>query len=197
MIKLLFIFLFFSFDVFAKSSDFLSKDKFYIGVDATKNDKRIGKIDNSVAQESVEEDRYYGYKFGNRGFFVAPEVSMSKVNNQITQNYSNQNQHNTRLTNPMVNYNVRANVGYDFNKYFSGFITYDVARFSLDSTQRAINANLNNNGNLPIMGLGSQINISNDFGVKFFYMQQQFQGASNGNAQVNSQIIKVGTVYNF
>ncbi|MBM5782789.1 MAG: hypothetical protein FJ368_05145 [Pelagibacterales bacterium] len=198
MKKLLFFIIIFSLDVFAKDSDLISKENFYIGVDATKNDKTIGKIDNSVAVDKVEEDRYYGYKLGNNGFFVAPEVSISKSPNQATQNSSTTSQ--TRLSDPLVNYNLRANIGYDFNKYFSGFVTYDVAKFSLDSGQNSfgINANSNiNSGNVPIIGVGSQINLSNDFGVKFSYSQQQFENSSNGNAKISSDVIKIGTVYSF
>lgn len=198
MKKLLFLFIIFSFDVLAKNSEFLSKENFYIGVDATKNDKTIGKIDNSVAVDKVEEDRYYGYKVGNNGFFVAPEVSISKSNSQTTQNSTNTSQ--TKLSDPLVNYNLRANIGYDFNKYFSGFVTYDVAKFSLSSDQRnfGINANSNiNSGNVPIIGVGSQINFSNDFGVKFSYSQQQFQNTSNGSGRINADVIKIGTVYSF
>ncbi len=195
----LFFIIIFSFDVFAKNSDFFSKENLYIGIDATKNDKTVGKIDNSVAIDKVEEGRYYGYKVGSDGFFVSPEVSISKSSNQVLQNSSVTNQ--TKIADLMLNYNLRANIGYDFNKYFSGFVTYDVAKFSLDSSgQNSFGVNSNssiNSGNIPIIGVGSQINLSNDFGVKFSYVQQQFQNSSNGNAKISSDVIKIGTVYSF
>ncbi len=189
--KLLFILIIFSSDLFAKDSGLISKENFYVGVDATKNDKTVGKIDNSVAADKVEEDRYYGYKLGNKGFFVAPEVSVSKTSS------ANSAQKSSNISNPFVDYNLKANVGYDFSKHISGFVTYDVAKFSYNSSQGGINAASSFNSTSPVVGVGSQINFSNDFGVKFSYSQQQFQNSSNGSGKINSDVINVGTVYSF
>lgn len=175
-------------------------DGFYVGVDPTKMNNKIGNANNAVSVDSkVEEDRYYGYKFSEAGFFVSPEVSMQSSTTLSTNSNSESNNSNSSSNNsiaPGVVYNVRANVGYEFDKSFSGFITYDVGSFSYSQNQRNIGIGANNLFSSSI-GVGSQVNISNNFGVKFSYSQQQFENSAAAGGQVRSDVVKVGTVYSF
>ncbi|MBU6339375.1 MAG: hypothetical protein KGQ36_05355 [Rickettsiales bacterium] len=176
------------------------KDGFYVGVDASKNNETIGKLDNSKANVS-EQDRYYGYKFSDGGFFVAPEVSSDKAsyNSLNKSNVYNQSQASNKINAPSAatNYNLKANVGYDFNKMFSGFLTYDVAKFSYNANQGTAGVNASSALGNSSIGIGSQINFSSDFGVKVQYTQQKFDGNTASGGQIRSDIIKVGTVYSF
>ena len=161
-------------------------DGFYVGVDPLRPNNKIGNIDNSVSLDSkVAEDRYYGYKFGSGGMFIAPEFS------------SNQTILKTSVPNtaPPVSYNVKANVGYDFNNNVSGFVTYDLGNFSYNSGQKVTIGS--NTATSSAVGVGSQINFSHDFGVKIIYTQQQFERSATSGGQVRSNVVKLGTVYNF
>lgn len=185
-------------------------DGFYVGVDPAKTNSKIGNVNNAVSLDGkVAEDRYYGYKFSSYGFFVAPELFMQNGATGIsaTQN-SSSNANSIAASNsgsansigplPGITYNVKANVGYEFNRYVSGFLTYDLGSFAYSSgsgnRQMAVGANRANNS---AVGIGSQINLSDSFGVKFMYSQQQFENSAVSGGRIRSDVVKVGTVYSF
>ncbi|MDX2083581.1 MAG: hypothetical protein SFV53_06325 [Rickettsiales bacterium] len=175
----------------------LDNDSFYVGIDPTKNNYNSANIDKSTAANKIVNDRYYGYKFGGEGFYVAPEISLQS-NNIVTQtnnsavNLSNQKSDQAAI--PGVK--VKANLGYEFSNHFSGFIAYDFGNFSYNQTQKSLAINYNKYLSNSV-AIGSQLNLSKDFGVKVSYTQQQFQNSSNSGSQVRSEIISFGTVYNF
>jgi hypothetical protein len=177
---------------------------FYSGVDAAKNNEKIGQIDNSVVAKT-EDDHYYGYKFSGAGFFLSPEVFSEKANQtlttQSTSSTSNATSNSKKTTDTTAttntNYGLKANIGYDFNRHFSGFVTYDVAKFSYNAGQSAVVTGANSNLNNSTIGIGSQINFSDSFGVKILYNQQQFGSRSVSGGKVTSDVIKFGTVYSF
>lgn len=194
----------FSFNAFANSEH---NNGFYVGVDPSKTNNKIGSVDRTISKDSkVAEDRYYGYKFSASGFFVAPELFMRNGTSLSTtqsgvannDNSSTSNSPNQIGTLPGVTYNVKANVGYEFNHYVSGFVSYDLGSFSYSSAahtrQVSVGANRANNS---AIGIGSQLNLSDSFGVKFMYTQQQFENSSVSGGRVRSDVIKVGTVYSF
>lgn len=202
MVKFLIIFLFIIFhSQNLLALDSLLQDGFYVGIDASKNDDKIGKIDKSVSQEKVEEDRYYGYKLQGSGFFVAPEVSADKNKSTSSRSFYGTNQgdtlNQTSLSKTNSNYNLKANIGYDFSKSFSGFLTYDIVKFSYNSNLGVSSLAVNRAAGNTAIGIGSQINFSNSFGVKVLYGQQQFENNTASGGQIRSDIIKVGTVYSF
>lgn len=201
MIRFLIIFLIITFNSHNLFALHDVKDGFYVGLDAAKNNEKIGKIDNSVAQKKVEEDRYYGYKFGGSSFFVAPEVFAEKNRSTVSHSFYGTDQSKilgqTSISKANSNYNLKANIGYDFNKHLSGFITYDIAKFSYNSNLGISSLAANRAYNSGVIGIGSQINFSNSFGVKVLYSQQQFEDNSASGGQIRSDIIKFGTVYSF
>lgn len=179
------------------------KDGFYVGVDPEKTNNKIGNINNAVSLDSkVAEDRYYGYKFREEGFFVAPELFMqngnnlSQVQNSSTTNSTSQKSSDQLSATSGVTYNVKANLGYEFNPYVSGFVTYDLGSFAYTPGQRnfGVGYGLSNNSTI---GVGSQVNLSNSFGVKFSYSQQQFENSAVAGGRIKSDVIKVGTVFSF
>lgn len=179
-------------NVFAASSN---SDGFYVGVDPAKTNSKIGNANKAVSLDAkVAEDRYYGYKFSNQGFFVAPELFMQNGTNLTSGTNNSTADANSKQLG--VTYDVKANLGYEFNRRFLGFVSYDLGSLAYGSSQRqfAIGANRANNS---MVGIGSQINLSNDFGVKFIYSQQQFENSATGGAQIKSEVVKVGTVYSF
>lgn len=164
-------------------ADVVIDDSFYIGIDPSKNDRTIGKIDNSQEKQDPK-DKYYGYKISNGGFFISPEV------------FSKDNKINASLLDSnSVDYNVKANVGYDFSRYFSAFLTYDLLNFSYNINQNSATI-ITNNNLASQLGLGSQFNISDDFGIKFSY-SQKFEESITSNAQIKTEMLSVGTVYSF
>ena len=201
MIRFLIIFLIITFNSHNLFALHDVKDGFYVGIDAAKNNEKIGKIDNSVAQKKVEEDRYYGYKFGGSGFFVAPEVFAEKNKSTASHSFYGTDQSKilgqASISKANSNYNLKANIGYDFSKHLSGFITYDIAKFSYNSNLGISSLAANRAYNSGVIGIGSQINFSNSFGVKVLYSQQQFENNSTTGGQIRSDIIKFGTVYSF
>ncbi len=184
-----------------------SVDGFYIGIDPEKIDTRAANPNNAISSDSkVKEDRYYGYKFSNEGFFVSPEVFMQNGINISNPQASfalpqrnNAAQNSSAPTVPGatgVTYNVKANVGYQFNHDVAGFVTYDVGSFAYSPNQRSLVVGagaLNSNS----VAIGSQVNISNSFGVKFSYGQQQFENSAVSGGRVRSDVVKVGTIYSF
>lgn len=188
---------------------------FYMGVNPEKTNSKIGNADNSVSLDSkVAEDRYYGYKFSSGGFFVAPEVFMQNGGNlNTTQNAASNTSTTTSSTTtanssaaksnqigsiPGMTYSVKANVGYEFNHYVSGFVTYDLGSFAYSSNGRGQQVTIGSNrANSSAVGIGSQINLSNRFGVKIMYTQQQFENSSVVGGRIRSDVVKLGTVYSF
>ncbi len=174
---------------------------FYVGVDPSKTNNKIGNVNNAVSLDSkIAEDRYYGYKFSGNGFFLAPEVFMQKGNNvapvQNGGSSTNSSTPNQVGGIPGVTYDVKANVGYEFNRYVSGFVSYDLGSFAYNPGQKTVVIG-SNKATSSSVGIGSQINISNSFGIKFMYSQQQFESSAVGGAQVRSEVVKLGTVYSF
>jgi len=188
---LIFFLILFSSTVFAAENKAI--DGFYVGVDPTKTDNKIGNINKAVSVDSkVNEDRYYGYKFADAGFFISPEVFMQ--NGNLNSTNSGGQKSNQIGANSATNYNVKANVGYEFNNLVSGFVSYDLGSFSYNSGQKTIAVGASNN---RILGIGSQLNLSKSFGVKIIYSQQQFENSAVSGGRIKADVIKVGTVYSF
>ena len=188
---------------FADVDRSVQKDGFYVGVDQTKADPNVGKIDNSVAQNPTTDSKYYGYKVSEGGFFISPEVAAQQAvqaidPTKLTNNASNAGKANSaNATRSALNYDLRANLGYEFNSHVSGFLTYDVAQFSYDSTQGAISVDTSKAVNSSVFGVGSQIKVSNDFGIRVSYIQQGFDNSATSGGRIKSDVIKVGTVLSF
>ncbi len=175
-----------------------TNDGFYVGIDPAKTNDKIGNANNAISLDTkVDEDRYYGYKFSDQGFFVAPELFMqngAKISSNHSDSSSSSTSSNSSSTTPGVTYDVKANLGYEFNRQVSGFVSYDLGSVAYGSGQVAVGANyLNSN----VMGVGSQVNLSDDFGLKFSYSQRQSENSASGGTPVKSQAVKVGTVYSF
>ena len=167
------------------------KDGFYVGIDPAKNDESIGKLDNSIPENDLNKDQYYGYKFSEGGFFLAPELFMEEGSHDIAlEGFSKDG------SDEKVNYDLKANIGYDFNKYFSGFISYDLAKFSYDSSQGVRGANIDQSAIGSTIGIGSQVNFSDSFGIKVLYSQQESIDSASGN-EFEIDSIEFGTVYSF
>lgn len=172
------------------------KSGFYSGTDFTKINPQSRSIDNSLSPSSRTVDNsYYGYKFSDSGFFVAPELWSNSSNQSLNAKLGGTTATKSKAPSPSVNYNVNANVGYEFNKSLAGFVTYDVGNFSYNSNQKTLVPGTSQNA--PTIGVGSQIKLSKDFGVKLSYSQQQFENSSTSQGQIKSDIIKFGTVYGF
>ena len=174
------------------------KGGFYSGIDPVKTNNKIGHIDNAVSVDAkIDEDHYYGYKFGDEGFFVAPEVFMKNGSKLDNTRFSTDRNGQSGSPDSGVTYDMKANFGYDFNRSFSGFVTYDVGSFAYNPGQKtvAVGSNLNNNS---AVGIGSQINLSNNLGLKMMYSKQQLNNSNATNSgQIKSDTVKVGTVYSF
>lgn len=172
------------------------KNGFYSGSDLTTINPQSRSIDNSLSPSSrAVNNNYYGYKFGDDGFFLAPELLSNSSNQSINAKLGGATATKSKAPSPSVNYNVNAKVGYEFNKGLAGFVTYDVGNISYNSNQKTLAVGANRNS--TTIGVGSQINFSKDFGVKISYSQQQFENSSTSQGQIKSDIIKFGTVYGF
>lgn len=190
MMKLFFTILTLLFSSNAIAQTYKINDGFYTGLDPTKIDDRKANLDKSFnVKEKTPDGKYYGYKFSEGGFFLAPEAikkSATLQKNTVLQDP------NFLQKNDNLNYNVKANLGYDFNKSFSGFVTYDVGNFSYDATQRRTSFVAGQNAEV---GVGSQMKFD-DFSAKVTYSQQNGYSATNGG-QIKSDIIRFGASYNF
>lgn len=170
---------------------------FYSGIDLTKVSPKSVSIDNSISPSSKKDDnKYYGYKICNRGFFIAPELLTSSGSQTIVVKNLNPVTGATQpaSTAPTVNYDIKANVGYEFNRRVTGFVTYDVGSVSYDPTQKAVGAS-NTFGSA--VGVGSQINVSKDLGLKIICSQEQVRGGDASGNAVKSNSVKLGTVFKF
>lgn len=174
-----------------------TKSGFYSGVDLTKVSPKSVSIDNSISPASKKsENKYYGYKICNNGFFLAPELLATSGSQTIAVKNLNPVTGMAKpiSATPTVNYNVKANVGYEFNRRVTGFVTYDVGSVSYDPTQKAVGAN---NIFGSAVGVGSQFNFSNDLGLKIICSQEQVQGGGDSGSSVKSNSVKFGTVFKF
>jgi len=192
-----------------KSLEKPSSITFYSGSNPQINSSQLA-IDKSVEQVNRSSKNFYGAKINSGGFFIAPEIFNSTILNSTisdssTQNNSSQNRDlssqnqnsNQQLlqANSYSSYSFKANIGYDFNQYFSTFLTYDVANLSVSQSQAAINRNNFSNYNFSF---GSQINFSGNFGVKITCSNSQYNNFLNQqNAISGCNNLKIGTIYGF
>jgi len=190
LLKILLIFFFWEFGAVAQN--YKIDEGFYVGFDPTKIDKNKFEIDSSIdKKEKPVEGKYYGYKFSNGGFFIAPEA-MRNLNLENT-SASSQNI-TTALVAQEINYNVKANIGYEFSNQFKSFVIYDVGNFSVNSANKSAKFQTQNTS----LGLGSQIEISNGFVIKVTYTQQQLNDASlNQQNRLKADVLRFGTSINF
>jgi len=153
-----------------------------------------------VAKEKSKIDNQflYGYKLSTGKFFIAPEVGNQ---NLIPQNTQQNTQQNTRgekgVFNPNLAFGVKTSLGYDFNNHFSAFIGYNLGGLAFDKEQMAGKVKLNHL-QLGSITVGSQINITQNFGVKINCSQQN--SIINSNNQQNiigCNNVRIGTVYGF
>jgi hypothetical protein len=177
------------------ADDYKMKDGFYKQVDPTKVDTKRGYIDRSVSLDSkVSRDRYYGYKLGDKGLFVAPELFVGKQDLKMSGQNSTTSA-GASGANSRIKYDLKANIGYEFMNDVSGFVVYDVGSVSYDKNQKAANFTKNAPRNSAV-GIGSQVEISDDFSVKLIYSQQTNNGlGASGPAKTEN--VKFGTSYAF
>jgi hypothetical protein len=169
------------------------EDGFYSGIDPVKFDENQFDVDNSVASaEKPVDGKYYGYKFSGRGFFLAPEA-FRRVNTSSLQVKDFGNSEGLAAEDNL-NYDIKANIGYEFNSNVSGFITYDVGSFSYDSTERSAAIGSSNDSTI---GFGSQVNVLDDFKLKVTYEQKEIDDTAINGGKIKSDFIRFGTSYSF
>lgn len=149
-----------------------------------------------VAKEKSKIDNQflYGYKLSTGNFFLAPEVGKQSLSSQnIQQNIWEEK----GGFNPNLAFGIKTSLGYDFNNHFSAFIGYNLGSLAFDREQMAGRIKLNHL-QLGSITIGSQINITQNFGVKINCSQQN--SIINSNNQQNiigCNNVRIGTVYGF
>jgi hypothetical protein len=160
-------------------------------------------IDNSLEKYSPS-NFYYGYKLSSSGFFFAPELIRQSANSTISANAisgisKSASSSNFSTIENANSYNIKTNIGFDFNKRFSAFISYDLANISM-SRDRAVSSHFNaRNFDTNNLSIGSQVNFNNNFGLKLSCSNQQISGMqmSNQSQQIGCNNLKIGTIYGF
>jgi hypothetical protein len=160
-------------------------------------------IDNSLEKYSPS-NFYYGYKLSSSGFFLAPELIKQASNSAISSNaisgISKGTSGGSLSTIENANsYNIKTNIGFDFNKRLSAFISYDLANISM-SGDRTVSSQFNaRNFDMNNISIGSQVNFNNNFGLKLSCSNQQISGMqlSNQSQHIGCNNLKIGTTYGF
>lgn len=193
LLKILLTFFFWEFGALAQN--YKIDEGFYVGFDPTKVDENKFEIDSSVdKKERPVEGKYYGYKFANGGFFIAPEAmrNLDAANSLQTPGIAQNN--SLALAAQDINYNVKANIGYEFSDQFKSFVIYDVGNFSVSSANKSAKFQNQNTS----LGLGSQIEISDGFVIKLTYTQQQLNDATlDQQGRLKADVLRFGTSINF
>lgn len=191
--KILLVFFLWQFGAVAQN--YRIEEGFYTGFDPTKIDENKFEIDASVdKKEKPVEGKYYGYKFTNGGFFVAPEATRNLNLGNNLQNPTAPQINNSVLLEQEINYNIKANIGYEFSDQFKSFVIYDVGNFSVNSVNKSAKFQNQNTS----LGLGSQIEISDDLIIKLTYSQQQINDATlNQQGRLKADVLRFGTSINF
>ncbi len=153
--------------------------------DPLKVAKEKNKIDNQFS---------YGYKLSTGSFFIAPEIGKQSF---LFQNTSQNIQGERSGFNPNLAFGVKTNLGYDFNNHFSAFIGYNLGGLAFDKEQMARRVKLNPL-QLGSITIGSQINITQNFGVKINCSQQNsIINSKNQQNMAGCNNFRIGTVYGF
>ena len=192
LLKILLIFFLWEFGALAQN--YKIDEGFYVGFDPTKVDENKFEIDSSVdKKEKPVEGKYYGYKFTNGGFFIAPEAMRNlDLGNNVQALGATQNGTSSLLAQE-INYNVKANIGYEFTDQFKSFVIYDVGNIALSSANKSAKFQSQNSS----LGLGQQIEISNGFVIKVTYTQQQLNDATTNQGRLKADVLRFGTSINF
>lgn len=158
---------------------------------AINENTKINNIENLKLLQELEapKTKTYSYEINKGGIYFEPEAIAKRQ--EITSNNLAQEIEKEQF----LNYNLRSNIGYEFSKYFTGFLSYDLGNIGIDSVNKNVNLGINYS-TIRINGVGSKINFSDDFGMKIIYREQDLIG--NGNSNIDkSQEINLKTILNF
>ena len=148
----------------------------------------------ATEKSKIDNQFLYGYKLSTGKFFIAPEVGNQAL---APQNIQKNIQEEKGVFNPNFAFGVKTSLGYDFNNHFLAFIGYNLGGLAFDKEKMAGKVKLNHL-QLGSISVGSQINITQNFGVKINCSQQN--SIINSNNQQNiigCNNVKIGTVYGF
>jgi len=134
------------------------------------------------------ERESYSSEIEADGIFLEPEMRrVDRINGDL----------NNGITNQAIKYNIRTNIGYEFSKYFTGFINYDFGKVGFDPTTQGVNLDYLDYYNLNINGIGSKINIDKDFNIKVMYIEDQFSNSLNESNINRSQEVQIKATTSF
>jgi hypothetical protein len=115
-------------------------------------------LDKENQGKSLDEN--YSYEIEGAGVFIEPQaIQTSQINPD------------TGVPQQNMDYNLQSNIGYAFSKHFTAFLTYNLGDVSYDPSQKNIDLDINTSV-INFNGVGSKINVSDDFGVKIMYFQR-------------------------
>jgi len=132
-----------------------------VEIDNIKNLERIRAIEAS-------KNKTYSFELNEGGVYIEPQI---KAINGATNNLEQQNISNVNNQSQPLNYQVKSNIGVDFNKYFTGFLAYDLGSVAINPASKNVDFGINSS-TIRVNGVGSKINFSDDFNLKIMYFEQ-------------------------
>lgn len=146
---------------------------------------KIKSVDNVklLREKQFGKKEDYSFEIDENGVYVEP-----RIRNNFSEVYLPEKEEGLK------SYRVNSNVGVDFNKYFTGYLVYDLGRVGVSST--GINSNSTVGSTIKVNGIGSKINVSDDVFLRFMYTQDELDSGIQENLGVdkNQELEIKGTI---
>ena len=150
-------------------------------------DDKVGNVNylKILQDKESSKNQDYGFEVEGAGLYLAPTITtlsgddigdVAKVENFQD---SLKNGQKTDL-----NYQLNSNIGINFNKYFTGFLAYDLGAFGINSETKNINLNIDSS-TIKLNGFGSKVNFSDDFYLKLIYFENDIDQSEQNNLDID------------
>lgn len=157
---------------------------FFVNPVFAEMDDKVGNVNylRILQEKESAKKQTYGFDLEGAGLYLAPSITTIDVDDEINL------EENNRIQDPPLesstiadlNYHLKSNIGINFNKYFTGFLAYDLGDFGINSAGNEINFNIDSS-TIKLNGFGSKINFSHDFYLKMMYLENDLDESDKKN----------------
>jgi outer membrane autotransporter protein len=189
-------------------------NKFYVGgsvifsnarykyYDKTGNYPSGSYMVNNVDGDGIGAGASLGYKksLGNSKAFISPELFYDYLNTSVKSYFHINPGFEQDAMSLRSRYGLKGNLGYDFNRRFSAYITFGSAYIDYINSDPSINMSQGKLELAQIYGIGATFNITHNLALKAEFNQQRpnIRYFDDGiTSKVRLDVLKTGLVYSF
>lgn len=193
--------------VLATQSQANAKDGAYVGADLILSNARYkhSAVNNSNPQNRVDGNSVggglsLGYKKSFDQVFAAPEIFYDYLNSSTKDYYRATAPYQQDRLELRSRYGAKLNLGYNFTKNFSSYLTYGLAAVDHVDNAPSLHSSQGKWKTAAIYGFGAVYNLNGNWAVKTEFNTQRFNvpyAYDYNTSKVRLNVLKVGLAYNF